>query len=140
MFRKIFFGFIIAFWVAAFPAIAADSEKEKAAIFIAEQWLLQVDAGKYESSWQAAALILRQAIPPEDWERSLKAARVPLGKLVSRKVKSATYLTTLPGAPDGEYVVIVFETSFENKKIAIETITPMREKDGQWRVSGYYIK
>jgi ribosomal protein S17E len=40
----------------------------------------------------------------------------------------------------GEYVVIQFETSFENKKTAVETVTPMMDKDGIWRVSGYYIK
>ncbi|MEJ2473814.1 MAG: DUF4019 domain-containing protein [Desulfobacterales bacterium] len=28
----------------------------------------------------------------------------------------------------------------ENKTAAVETITPMLDKDGQWRVSGYYIK
>lgn len=48
--------------------------------------------------------------------------------------------TSLPGAPDGEYVVIQFETSFEKKKSSLETVTPMKEKDGAWRVSGYYIK
>jgi hypothetical protein len=68
------------------------------------------------------------------------AARQPLGKLISRKVKSATYATSLPGAPDGQYVVIQFKTSFENKKSGIETVTPIIDKDGNWRVSGYYIK
>ena len=43
-------------------------------------------------------------------------------------------------SPDGQYVVIQFTSSFENKKSAIETITPMLDPDGQWRVSGYYIK
>jgi hypothetical protein len=46
----------------------------------------------------------------------------------------------LPGAPDGEYVVIQYETSFEKKAFAIETVTPSFEKDGIWRVSGYYIE
>jgi len=45
-----------------------------------------------------------------------------------------------PLPPDGEYVVIQFKTSFENKKAAIETITPMLDKDGKWKVSGYFIK
>jgi hypothetical protein len=66
--------------------------------------------------------------------------REPLGKTVSRTVKSMQYTTTLPGAPDGEYVVIQFDSSFTNKKTAVETITPMLDKDGMWRVSGYYIK
>ncbi|MGH7422575.1 MAG: DUF4019 domain-containing protein [Candidatus Methylomirabilales bacterium] len=46
----------------------------------------------------------------------------------------------MPGAPDGHYVVIQYETSFEKKASAFETITPMREKDGKWRVAGYYIR
>jgi hypothetical protein len=70
----------------------------------------------------------------------MQAVRKPLGKLVSRKVKSTSYKTFFPGAPDGQYVVIEFETSFENKKSAIETVTPMMDNDGKWRVSGYYIK
>ena len=58
----------------------------------------------------------------------------------SRTLKSATFARTLPGAPDGEYVVIQYETAFENKAAAVETITPMLDKDGSWRISGYYIK
>ena len=64
----------------------------------------------------------------------MQAVRNPLGKLISRQVKSKTYMTSLPGAPDGEYVVIQFETSFENKESAIETVTPMMDKDAKWRV------
>jgi len=55
-------------------------------------------------------------------------------------MKATRYTTTLPGAPDGEHVVIQFDSSFTNKKTAVETITPMFDKDGVWRVSGYYIK
>lgn len=73
-------------------------------------------------------------------EDALHATRDPLGKLVSRKLKSADYKTSLPGAPDGQYVVIQYETSFEHKQSALETVTPMLDKDGKWRVSGYYIK
>jgi len=46
----------------------------------------------------------------------------------------------MPGAPDGEYVVIQYETEFEKKASAVETVTPERDKNGTWRVSGYYIK
>jgi len=62
-------------------------------------------------------------------------------EVILRAVKSKTYQTSLPGAPDGEYVVIQFETLFEKKKDrAIETVTPVMDTDGKWRVSGYYIK
>jgi Protein of unknown function (DUF4019) len=115
-------------------------EKEKAAITAAEQWLALVDAGKYAESWTEAAGYFKNAVTQEKWAQSLTAVREPLGKLISKKVKSTTYATSLPGAPDGEYVVIQFETSFENKKSAVETVTPAFEKDGKWRVSGYFIK
>ena len=62
--------------------------------------------------------------------------------MTSRKLKGAQYKTSLPGAPDGEYVVIQYDTSFENKRSAsaVETITPTLDKDAQWRVSGYFIR
>ena len=58
---------------------------------------------------------------------------------MTRKLKSKMYSKTLPGVPDGEYVVIMFDTQFENKKSAVETVTPMLDKDGKWRVAGYLI-
>jgi len=120
--------------------MAQPVDQETEAVTAAEGWLALVDAGKYGESWKAASGYFKIAVPQGQWEQSLKAVRSPLGKLVSRKLLSKTYMTSLPGAPHGEYLVIQFETSFQNKKSAIETITPMKEKDGKWRVSGYYIK
>ena len=74
------------------------------------------------------------------WRQSIGGARGPLGKLVSRRLQSARYTRTLPGAPDGEYVVLRYATTFEHKKDAFETVTPMKDDDGVWRVSGYFIR
>lgn len=126
--------------LTAVTGMAEEPEKEKAAVAAAEKWLDIVDEGKYGESWQEAAEYFRNAVRQKQWEQAVQLARKPLGRLVSRQVKSATYKTSLPGAPDGEYVVIQFHTSFENKKAAIETVTPMIDKDRKWRVSGYYIK
>lgn len=120
--------------------VNADQGAEKAALDSAEKWLVLVDNGSYGKSWDEAAGYLKNALPKQKWVESLQAYRTPLGNFVSRKLISKQYTTTLPGAPDGEYVVIQYETSFENKKSAIETITPMLEKDDTWRVSGYFIK
>ena len=119
---------------------AQGAEKEKAALAAAREWLSIVDSGEYWLSWSEAAEYFRNAITDEQWVQSLKAVRKPLGKLISRDVKSTIYKTSLPGAPDCEYVVIQFKTTFENKHSAIETVTPMVDKDGNWRVSGYFIK
>ena len=113
---------------------------EEAAETAASSWLKLVDAGEYGKSWDDAAAYFKDAVSRDTWERRITAVRRPLGKNLSRERASATYLTSLPGAPDGEYVVIRFLSSFENKKSAVETVTPMRDEDGEWRVSGYYIR
>jgi hypothetical protein len=46
----------------------------------------------------------------------------------------------MPGAPDGEYVVVQFDTTFENKQTALESVVMMKQSDGSWRVAGYRIK
>lgn len=121
-------------------ASKSNSNAEKAAIESAQAWLEMVDSEKYAESWEVAAEYFKSAISKDKWQETILAVRKPLGKTISRVVKSQQYATSLPGAPDGEYVVIQYETSFEKKKSAIETITPMLDKDGKWRVSGYYIK
>ena len=118
----------------------APPSPNQAAIASAQTWVALVDAEKYLRSWEDAAAVAKVAVNQAAWETGIRAARTPLGKLVSRKLKSAQATTALPGAPGGSYVVIQFDTVFEHKAVAVETITPMLEKDGQWRVSGYYIK
>jgi alpha-mannosidase len=140
MIRNTIYLIFFCLFLAVGVVMALDTDKEKSAVSAAERWLYMVDNGKYAESWKEASEYFRNAVHQEQWKHSLQAVRKPLGKLISRKVKSKSYKTSLPGAPDGEYVVIKFETSFENKKSSIETVTPMVEKDGKWRVSGYYIK
>ena len=140
MIRRIACLVTIGLIFSGITALAADSKKEAAALSAAEKWLAMVDSEKYAESWKEAAELFRNAVQPRQWEQTMQVVRKPLGNLISRKAKSKTYKTSLPGAPDGEYVVIQFETSFENKKSAIETVTPMKDKDGKWRVSGYYIR
>jgi Protein of unknown function (DUF4019) len=137
---KVIMGLGLALVLSVCVVLAAETDKVKLALSSAETWLSLVDEGEYADSWNEAASYFKGAVKQEQWQETLKAVRKPLGKVISREVKSKSYHTSLPGAPDGEYVVIQFETSFENKKSAIETVTPMKDKDGKWRVSGYFIK
>jgi hypothetical protein len=33
-----------------------------------------------------------------------------------------------------------FDTRFEHKQAAVETVTFLQEKQGEWKAAGYYIK
>ena len=119
------------------PAAASEAKERQAA---AEAWLGLVDQGAYGRSWDQAAPFLKNAISRVKWHEALRAFREPLGALVGRSLKSRQYATELPGAPDGEYVVIQFATEFENKQNGVETVTPMLAADGAWRIAGYFIR
>jgi hypothetical protein len=123
---------------------ASTADGEAAAIKQAEasalSWLALIDAGKYGESWDQCSVIAQTAVTRPDWEKAIRGGRTPLGALKSRKVKAATFARTLPGAPDGEYVVIEFDAVFEHKVSAVETVAMMRAKDGSWKSSGYHIR
>ena len=122
-------------------ATARTADKpEDSAQAVAESWLELVDQGRYESSWDQAAKLFRGAVTKEQWQQAASGVRLPLGKLVSRRLKSRTYTEKAPGAPDGKYVVIQYDAVFENKSSAVETVAPMLDPDGAWRVSGYFIR
>ncbi|MBW1878463.1 MAG: DUF4019 domain-containing protein [Deltaproteobacteria bacterium] len=123
----------------ATPAVAEHADAEAAAVEAAKRWLALVDEAEYGKSWEEAATLFKGAVDEASWGKQLGPVRGPLGAVKRRELSSAEYATSLPGAPDGEYVVIQFATSFENKAAAVETITPMLDA-GTWRVSGYYIK
>lgn len=111
------------------------------------QLLLPLNRGSVRSilaiiatSWKQASSYFQGAVTEKNWTDALNGTRKPLGKLLSRKIVKTQSATSLPGAPDGNYLVMQFDTSFANKKSAVETVTFMREKDGSWRAAGYYIK
>ena len=82
----------------------------------------------------------KAVVTKDQWQSAMDANRAPQGKVLSRKLKSAAYVKNPPNAPEGEYVQIQYETDFEHKQAAVETVVPTLDKDGKWRVSGYFIK
>ncbi|RQV99025.1 MAG: DUF4019 domain-containing protein [Calditrichaeota bacterium] len=113
---------------------------EDAAVEAAQEWLALIDSGRYAESWENTSDMFRNAVDQEQWVQQMQALRKPMGDVKSREVRSTEYKTSLSGAPDGEYVVILFNSSFTNKQQAVETVTPMKSKTGEWKVSGYYIR
>jgi hypothetical protein len=140
--RSIRFGVIAASLLIAFAAGVRADEKadEAAAQTVALGWLHEIDAGQYAQAWRQAAAPVKAAATADQFSSAMDVARRPLGAVTSRKFVSATYATSLPGAPPGKYVVVVYATDFAGRRAAKEVITPMLEKDGRWRVSGYYIR
>lgn len=134
---------LVFFCLTPLLSTAGGTEKEEkttAAIMAAENFLLLVDTGQYGKSWDVASFLFQNRVPKDTWVRQISSIRPALGALIARKIAGAEYMTELPGAPDGEYVVIQYNSSFAGKQNGMETVTPMLDRDGQWKVSGYYIR
>lgn len=121
-------------------ATPEEGRKVSAASTTAAAWLGRIDRGEYGESWEDSASVFREHVSRDDWISTMVSVRQPFGSLVSRDVMATRYATDLPRAPKGEYVTIQFSTSFAEKRRCVETVTPMLDVDGMWRVSGYYIK
>lgn len=132
--------FCSALVALAAQARAQDTKDVDNAQEVARVWLAQLDAGQYGDSWDGAASAFKGAVSKPAWESAARSVRAPLGAAKTRTLKSATFTTALPGAPAGEYVVIQYTTDFSGTAGAVETVTPMREKNREWKVSGYFVK
>jgi hypothetical protein len=122
------------------PPTKAEKARMKAGEEAALAWLALVDSGDYARSWRESAGLFKKEVTQGEWEQSAKAARETFGKLLSRSLKAGEYGRATPGDTRGEYLILVYDSSFEKRKTAAETVVPVKEKDGVWRVAGYATK
>lgn len=120
--------------------LRADQRAENRAVAAARTWLDLVDGGRYEAGWDVASPILKGMVTKEEWDRAVRSVRTPLGHCLSRRLRSHKLVDSFPGAPKGPYAVLQFETAFEERRDALETVTPVLGPDDRWRVAGYFIK
>jgi len=127
-------AFLLALALGAAPAAAGQAD-----VAAANSWVLLVDGKRWEDSWSAAGTLFKSQLPEARWASTIAPVRLPLGSVVTRNLKSVTPTKSLPGAPDGNYEVVQFQTSFANKAEAVETVVLSREESG-WKVDGYFIR
>ncbi len=102
--------------------------------------LMTIDRGGYNESFNKSATYFKNAVGSSaKWAAALTAVRKPLGDCISRTNISSVYTNQLPGAPDGNYVIVQYKTIFKNKKNSIETAVVLNE-DNTWKLAGYFIK
>jgi len=113
---------------------------DRETIEAAQTWLALVDAGKFGLAWDDASPHLKSVVTRAKWIAGMSEARKPFGKLKERTPARFARSHSMPGAPEGDYSIIEFETEFANGKRATEQIIWMLGDNGVWRVSGYYIR
>ena len=131
---------MVALLALMIAVVGADVPAPDAGIAAAQAWLKLIDQHKYAQSWRDASSFFRSQISEDRWESRINEVRAPLGPLVSRKLGITEPTTSLPGAPDGHYLVLQYQSSFAQKHAAIETVVMMLDDDGHYRTTGYFIR
>lgn len=130
---------MVSMLLALALAAGAETPNQQADIIAATTWVGLVDAKRWTESWTTAGTLFKSQMPEARWTSTIVPVREPLGAVSSRALKGVTKSKSLPGAPDGDYEVVQFETSFANKAAATETVVLSHEASG-WKVDGYFIK
>lgn len=117
-----------------------DEQKAQAAAAAAAEFLALVDADKFAESYQRSAKLLKEKVSEQQWVEQLRKTRAVAGPLLGRSQKEISYSTTAQDSPEGEYILILFDSNYQAKPGATETITLMLARDATWRVAGYFIK
>jgi hypothetical protein len=133
------------FWLAALLLMPVSVQaqdtaaEEEAAQKAADLWIALVDSADYTASWEAAAPLFQQSVTKEQWAQAAQQARGPLGELKSRSLTHSEYSTSLPNAPEGVYVVLVYTSDYAQLPKAVETVI-MRQEGDSWKPVGYYVR
>lgn len=119
--------------------ISPELEKQlQAGEMTSKAWLDVVDKGQYNKSWEEMSSITKNTVKKDEWDKILTKTRKPLGAVKRRDVVDIRSATNPKNLPVGNYMVMVYNTSFAGKAEAHELVTLFLQ-DGQWRVLTYQV-
>ncbi|WP_299192865.1 DUF4019 domain-containing protein [uncultured Erythrobacter sp.] len=106
----------------------------------AEIFLASIDAGDFAQSWEDGGEFFQNETTLEEWTGVIEPVRSPLGAVEDRRLAAVQQLSTLPGAPEGDYEVLQFQTKFAGvDAISVETVIMVRN-GSRFDVAGYFIR
>jgi len=109
------------------------------AIAIAETFSATIDDNNYQAAYQSGSKLLHLTSTENQWISEIGRTREVLGTALQRKLKAVKSISTYPGLPDGEYMLVYFETKMEHKEKAAEVLL-VAQIDGAWKVCSYHLK
>ncbi len=105
----------------------------------AKDYVNELDKGGFGQSWTKGDQLFQHTITQQEWEKALKDNRNKLGKVNSRTLKRQIPAWDPKGLPKGVYMVVEYNTSFENAPNSGELLTLRRGTDDKWRVLTYQV-
>ncbi|MBA3602398.1 MAG: DUF4019 domain-containing protein [Parachlamydiaceae bacterium] len=102
------------------------------------EWLAVVDKGDFGNAYDMTTKALQFTMPRNEWVVMIQAMKGSLGQVTERKVIDIRTAKDPKGAPQGDYMIFIYETTFSNGKKATEILS-LQEHIGVWRVYSYTL-
>ena len=132
----IFVAITCAFFLSPAANMAQADDNIGNAPAVSEQWIKQIDNGKYEESYQAGCHAFHDKVTQEKWVLVLKTIRGIYGEVLGRKQISCLYKPDGFDGLEGECVILTYDTSFKKFPDAMEMVV-LKKEDGSWHGAGY---
>lgn len=101
-----------------------------------DEFLNRLDEGRYREALEKPLSQIQMGT--EEYFKRTMNSRASMGKVIMRTYLMASHLTEMPGMPDGEYLVMFYQTEFENKKKSTESVF-LKKDSGSWVVFSYRL-
>lgn len=118
--RKFLGSMCLLVWLAG-PA-AAEAPPSDQLNHQAGRYLDLLDLDRYEEAWQKMSPLFQALSNHEQWLKRHKTIRSTYGVLTSRQFYRIDYRQSYSLSPDGQYVIIQYKSSYQNKAETNETV------------------
>jgi hypothetical protein len=113
-----------------------DQEKVKARN-VCETWAKVLDSRDFTTAYQQTSQYFKTTVPAADWAKFHNSLD-SFGINNKREFLAAEFFQGKAENKIFEYIVCKFNSSFTKKKVAVETISVIREAN-EWKIMGYFI-
>ena len=138
--RIIEYVLISVFCVSAAWAFDLPGPAEELLLEDAENFLTQLDQKAFSSAWQQTSPLFRMLNDEAGWKHTQQVLRQAYGPLKSRRFLRLSYRATYAHSPDGSYVIIQYQSQFENKVEATETVVLSCQTDSGCDIREYVLR
>ena len=102
--------------------VGAESSSDHLSAQEAVRFLELMDQARYDDAWLSMSPLFQTLNHQPQWQNRQQTIRAAYGALSSRQLDRISYRQTYTLSPDGEYVVVQFDSSFTNKADTFETV------------------
>lgn len=136
---------LFAIWLAGVAPINAEEvikspgpEDEQAVINATKEYVVALDAGKYDESWVQFAPEIQKTMIKFAYTSGVKLMRAGLGDIKMRKPIGLRFIQDLKNAPPGSYAAYFLGSEFQ--RVSGQEKVILMKSQGKWMVAGYFFE